>query len=91
MNTLQSPAPEASTTIDTDVLVVGLGPVGSVLANFLGQFGVKTLIIDASTEIFNKPRAIALDNEALRILQQAGISDGEFDQVVISQVQYYCD
>jgi 3-(3-hydroxy-phenyl)propionate hydroxylase len=89
MNTVPSSALEASTTIDTDVLVIGLGPVGSALANFLGKFGVKAMIVDTSTEIFNKPRAISLDNEALRILQHAGLVDGEFDQVVIRQVQYH--
>ena len=75
--------------IDTDVLVVGLGPVGAALANLLGRYGVRVLAIDRATEIFTKPRAIALDNEALRILQLAGVRDGEFATVGIPQVQYH--
>jgi 3-(3-hydroxy-phenyl)propionate hydroxylase len=75
--------------IDTDVLVVGLGPVGAALTNLLGRYGVKVLAIDQALEIFTKPRAIALDNEALRILQLAGVRDGEFSIVGIPQVQYH--
>jgi len=75
--------------LDTDVLVVGLGPVGAALANILGRYGVRVLAIDQALEIFTKPRAIALDNEALRILQLAGVRDGEFSTVAIPQVQYH--
>jgi 3-(3-hydroxy-phenyl)propionate hydroxylase len=74
---------------DTDVLIVGLGPVGAALANLLGRYGVRVVAIDRSTEVFTKPRAIALDNEALRILQWVGVRDGEFSTVAIPQVQYH--
>ncbi|WP_457355419.1 bifunctional 3-(3-hydroxy-phenyl)propionate/3-hydroxycinnamic acid hydroxylase [Roseateles sp. P5_D6] len=78
-----------STEFDTDVLLVGLGPVGAALANLLGRHGVRVLAIDKASAIFEKPRAIALDNEALRILQSAGVRDGEFETVAISHVQYH--
>jgi 3-(3-hydroxy-phenyl)propionate hydroxylase len=55
----------------------------------LGRYGLRVLAIDRATEIFTKPRAIALDNEALRILQLVGVSDGEFATVAIPQVQYH--
>jgi 3-(3-hydroxy-phenyl)propionate hydroxylase len=73
----------------TDVLIVGLGPVGAALANLLGRYGVRVLAIDQATEIFTKPRAIALDNEALRILQLVGVREGEFSTIGIPQVQYH--
>lgn len=76
-------------TTDTDVLICGYGPVGAALANLLGRQGVRTLVIDSATGIFTKPRAIALDNEALRILQSVGVRDGEFATVGIPQVQYH--
>jgi 3-(3-hydroxy-phenyl)propionate hydroxylase len=76
-------------TLETDVLICGFGPVGSALANLLGRHGVRALVIDSATEIFTKPRAIALDNEALRILQSMGVRDGEFATVGIPQVQYH--
>jgi 3-(3-hydroxy-phenyl)propionate hydroxylase len=75
--------------IETDILLIGLGPVGAALANLLGRYGVRVLVVDKATAIFEKPRAIALDNEALRILQWAGVRDGEFEQVAIPQVQYF--
>jgi 3-(3-hydroxy-phenyl)propionate hydroxylase len=70
-----------------DVLVCGFGPVGATLANLLGQHGVRTLVIDKDTEIFRAPRAIVLDNEALRILQMAGLEEGAIDTVAIPRVR----
>lgn len=70
----------------TDVLVVGHGPVGAVLGCLLGRHGVETLIIDPVAEVLQMPRAIALDNEALRILQMAGLGDASFGRIVIPEV-----
>lgn len=79
---------QASPAVDTDVLLVSLGPVGAALANLLGRLGLRVLAIDKADAIFEKPRAIALDNEALRVLQMVGVRDGEFETVAIPQVQY---
>ncbi len=76
-------------SIDVDVLVIGMGPVGVAFANLLGRLGVQALVVDTSTEIYDKPRAISLDNEALRVLQAVGVAEGELEMKVISQVQYY--
>ncbi|MBV8665428.1 MAG: bifunctional 3-(3-hydroxy-phenyl)propionate/3-hydroxycinnamic acid hydroxylase [Burkholderiaceae bacterium] len=72
-----------------DVLLVGMGPVGATAANLLGRYGVRALVIDKSQEIFMAPRAIALDNEALRILQMAGLEDGAFATCAIPEVQMH--
>jgi 3-(3-hydroxy-phenyl)propionate hydroxylase len=74
---------------EVDVLLVGMGPVGAAIANLLGRYGVQTLCVDQATEIFTAPRAIALDNEALRILQMAGLKEGDFATVAIPQVQMH--
>ena len=75
------------TLAPVDVLVVGMGPVGATIANLLGRYGVRTLVIDKATEIFQAPRAIALDNEALRILQMAGLEEGAVETVAIPSVR----
>lgn len=57
-----------------DVVVVGAGPVGLLLANLLGERGLSVLIVDEAPDVLEMPRAISLDNEALRILQAAGLA-----------------
>jgi 3-(3-hydroxy-phenyl)propionate hydroxylase len=72
-----------------DVLLVGMGPVGAAAANLLGRYGVRTLVIDKAEEVFMAPRAIVLDNEALRILQTAGLEEGAFETLAIDKVQMH--
>ncbi len=72
-----------------DVLIVGAGPVGVTLGNLLGRYGTHTLIIDKAENILTHPRAIALDNEALRILQMAGLSERAFSRVAIPSVHMH--
>lgn len=79
----------ADGTTETDVLLVGLGPVGAAMANLLGRYGIQVQAIDQATEVFTAPRAIALDNEALRILQLVGVQENDFAKIAIPQVQMY--
>lgn len=72
-----------------DVLIVGMGPVGAALAQLLNRHGTRTLVIDQAKEIFVAPRAIALDNEALRVLQMCGLEDDAFDKVAIPEVRMH--
>jgi len=74
---------------NVDVLLIGMGPVGATAANLLGRLGLRTLVIDKAHEIFMAPRAIALDNEAMRILQMAGLEDGAFATCAIPEVQMH--
>lgn len=78
---------DAALPAETDVLIVGYGPVGAALANLLGRHGVRVLAVDKAEGIFMAPRAIALDNEALRILQMAGLSESDFETVGIPHVR----
>lgn len=62
-------------TTHYDVLVVGFGPAGAVAAGMLGKLEHKTLVIDRLTDIYDKPRAIAVDHEILRHFDNMGIAD----------------
>jgi len=58
-----------------DVSIVGFGPSGAVLALLLARSGLSVHVIDKTQEIYDKPRAIALDHEVMRTLQNLGLSD----------------
>jgi 3-(3-hydroxy-phenyl)propionate hydroxylase len=58
-----------------DVAVIGLGPVGAALCNLLAQSGLRVVAFDAFDGPYSLPRATHLDGEALRILQNAGVSE----------------
>ncbi len=56
-----------------DVVIVGFGPAGAVAACWLGQAGVRTLVVEKSRTIWEIPRAMALDHEILRVFQNIGV------------------
>jgi 3-(3-hydroxy-phenyl)propionate hydroxylase len=75
---------------EVDVLIVGYGPVGAAIAGLLGRYGVQTLVVDKAPGIFMAPRAIVLDNEALRVLQMVGLPDDAFAKIPIPYVKLRC-
>ena len=60
---------------DTDVLILGAGPVGLTLANLLGGYGISTVLADAGDKLIDYPRGVGLDDESLRTFQTAGVVD----------------
>jgi len=72
-----------------DVAVIGLGPVGMSLALLLAQQGVSVLAIDRSGEVFDKPRAIGLDHESLRLLQGLGLAEAIAPMIGAYRVSEY--
>ena len=58
-----------------DVAIIGFGPTGAVAAGLLGQAGLKVFVADKSSEVYDKPRALALDHEIMRIFQQLGLAE----------------
>ena len=58
-----------------EVAIVGFGPVGATLAALLGGRGRRVAVFDRSTDIYPLPRAFALDQEAMRTMQEVGIAD----------------
>lgn len=58
-----------------DVAIVGYGPAGQVAAALLGQRGLKVYVCERLPEVYEIPRAIALDHEIMRVFQQIGVVD----------------
>ncbi len=66
---------EMNEQTDYDVAVVGFGPSGAVATGLLGAQGLRTFACDKQRQVYDKPRAIALDHEILRLFQQMGLHD----------------
>ena len=60
---------------ETNVVIVGCGPVGAMLANLLGLQGISTLVLEREAAIYNLPRAVHFDDEVMRLLQTAGLAE----------------
>lgn len=61
--------------LSADVAIIGAGPVGLMIANILGTQGVSVILIEKLDTIIDYPRAIGLDDEALRVFQSVGLAD----------------
>lgn len=56
-----------------DVAIVGMGPVGGVLACLLGSKGHRVLVVERHLAPYPLPRAVHYDHETARILQSCGL------------------
>lgn len=64
---------DTPTAVDTEVLVVGAGPVGLTLANLLGGHGRQVIVLEAREELIDYPRGVGLDDESFRTIQTMGL------------------
>jgi 2-polyprenyl-6-methoxyphenol hydroxylase-like FAD-dependent oxidoreductase len=60
---------------DCDVLIVGAGPVGQVLALLLAQQGLRVIIVERWKEPYPLPRAVAMSHDVLRVLRQVSLGE----------------
>ena len=60
---------------DAEVLIVGAGPVGLLLANFLGRAGVSTIVLEKRTQRGPGSRAIGITPTSLEVLGQLELAD----------------
>ncbi|MCQ4158618.1 bifunctional 3-(3-hydroxy-phenyl)propionate/3-hydroxycinnamic acid hydroxylase [Roseomonas sp. GC11] len=58
-----------------DIAVIGFGPSGATAAALLGRAGFSVLVIDRDTAVYDRPRAIALDHEILRLFDNLGLAE----------------
>lgn len=61
--------------VDCDLLVVGLGPVGNVLAGLARLHGLSVIAIDKALEPYPLPRAAVFDHEVMRIFQMLDLAE----------------
>jgi 2-polyprenyl-6-methoxyphenol hydroxylase-like FAD-dependent oxidoreductase len=59
----------------TDVLIVGAGPTGLMLANQLGRRGIRATIVDRHSGPAQQSRAMAVHARTLEIYQKLGIAE----------------
>ncbi|MEX0427268.1 bifunctional 3-(3-hydroxy-phenyl)propionate/3-hydroxycinnamic acid hydroxylase [Nocardioides sp. DS6] len=62
-----------TTSLDTDVLVIGAGPVGLITANLIGIRGHRATVLEARTGLIDYPRGVGLDDESIRTLVAADL------------------
>jgi 3-(3-hydroxy-phenyl)propionate hydroxylase len=78
------------TALRTRVLIVGYGPCGATVANHLGLYGIEAIVIDRAAEVLDYPRAVGMDDEALRSFQAVGLADRLLaDMVQNAQARYF--
>lgn len=56
-----------------DVAIVGAGPVGLLLANYLGAQGLEVRVFEQLDALIDFPRGVGMDDECLRAIQAAGL------------------
>src|SRR5689334_21331392 len=60
---------------ESDVLIIGAGPTGLVLALWLTKLGVKVRIIDKTAEPGTTSRALAVQARTLELYRQLDLAD----------------
>ena len=60
---------------DTDVLIVGAGPTGLVLALWLTRLGARVRIVDKTAEAGTTSRALGVQARTLEFYSQVGLAD----------------
>src|SRR3989440_6707348 len=66
----------------SDVLVIGAGPTGLVLALWLARLGVRVRIVDKVAEPGTTSRALAVQTRTLELYQQIGLATTVIDRGV---------
>jgi 3-(3-hydroxy-phenyl)propionate hydroxylase len=66
-----------------DVAIIGMGPVGAAAALFLAHEGLSVVVFEKSEEVYDLPRAVALDGEIVRAFQRIGLGE-ELDAILQS-------
>lgn len=63
------------TAPEAEVVVVGGGPVGLSLAGLLGQFGVRTLLLERHASTSTHPRGFGIHPRTMEVFRRLGVAD----------------
>ena len=74
--------------MDTDVVIVGAGPVGLMLAVELGLAGIRAVVLEQAEKPAELPKANGLVGHVVRVLSHRGILDGVPDLRPISPPRF---
>ena len=74
---------------DFDVVIVGYGPVGRLLALKLGRGGHQVLVVERQTATYPLPRAVHMDDETARILQSVGAGPAQMPHIIEPYNDFY--
>ena len=74
---------------DRPVVVIGAGPTGLTLANLLAAYNVPVLLVERNTSTVQEPRAVSIDDEALRTIQAMGIVDRVLPELLLGYGSHY--
>jgi 3-(3-hydroxy-phenyl)propionate hydroxylase len=66
--------PTGRGSLDADVVIVGAGPIGLTAANLLGSLGISTILLEQNEKTADLPKALAVDDEYMRLLDNVGIA-----------------
>ncbi|MFF5818050.1 bifunctional 3-(3-hydroxy-phenyl)propionate/3-hydroxycinnamic acid hydroxylase MhpA [Lysinibacillus capsici] len=70
-----------------DVAIIGYGPVGATLANYLGKAGLSVGVFEREPSVFHMPRASHLDGEIMRCYQAIDLAE-QIEKVTIETKGY---
>ena len=68
--------------VNPEILVVGAGPTGLVSAILLGSLSIRTLVVERNPVTSDEPKAVTIDDFALRALQRAGVVDSIYPAIL---------
>ena len=78
-------------TKNFDVIIVGMGPSGLVLAGLLASYGIEVGIFEKNKSTVKEPRAVSIDDESLRILQSFSLHKAVLENVSQNYGSHYYD
>jgi len=73
-----------SRTLDVDVVVVGAGPTGLMLASCLTKLGVSSVLLDGKSEPTRESRALVHQARTMEIYDQLGVIDHVLAQAEVA-------